>query len=400
MAADHTRRYNRAMAPRVYLDNAATSFPKPESVLAAVVHYSTEVPASAGRGAYREAVIAGEMLAELRATLCRLFNGTRPERVVFGLNGTDALNVAIKGDHVITTWMDHNSVLRPLARLEQDGIIEVTRVRAGADGVVDPADVAAAFEPHTRLVVMTHASNVGGGVQPAAEVGRLARGRGALFLLDAAQTMGSIPVDVEAMSVDLLAFPGHKAMMGPQGTGVLWMREGVLVRPLREGGTGSRSDLAVQPDFLPDRYEPGAHNGPGLAGLLAAARFVEAAGVEAISARKREITRRFLDGFARIPGCRVHGPAGPAARVPIFAASFEGADPARIASALDEQAGVKVRAGLHCAPLAHRTFGTFDSGGSVRFSPGSFTTDAEVVHTFEAVDRILGRAAISSVGHP
>jgi cysteine desulfurase family protein len=392
------------MTSRIYLDNAATSFPKPERVLEAVVHYTTEVPASAGRGAYREAVLAGEMLSELRRRLCRLFNGRHPERVIFGLNGTDALNLAIKGvvnrgDHVVTTWMDHNSVLRPLARLEADGIAEVTRVPANGEGIVDPADVAAAFRPNTKLVVMTHASNVGGGIQPAAEVGRLARDRGALFLLDAAQTMGSIPVDVEALSVDLLAFPGHKAVMGPQGTGVLWVREGVDPRPLREGGTGSRSDLAVQPDFLPDRYEPGAHNGPGLAGLLAAVRFIEEMGLLAIVTRKREISQRFFDGLARLPGCRVHGPPRPDRRVPIFSASFAGIDAAKVAAALDERFGIKVRAGLHCAPLAHRTFGTFDSGGTVRISPGLFTADSDVVHTLEALEQIVGRvSAVSGLG--
>jgi selenocysteine lyase/cysteine desulfurase len=272
----------------------------------------------------------------------------------------------------------------------------VTRVPAGPDGIVDPGDVRAAFRANTRLVVMTHASNVGGGIQPAAEVGRIARGHGALFLLDAAQTMGSVPVDVEAMHVDLLAFPGHKAMMGPQGTGVLWMREGVDVVPLREGGTGSRSDLAVQPDFLPDRYEPGAHNGPGLAGLLAAAKFLERTGVAAVAERKRELSRRFLDGFARHPDCRVPGPEDPSLRIPIFSVSFERRDPARIAAELDDRFAIKVRAGLHCAPLAHRTFGTFESGGSLRFSPGFFTTDAEVVHTFDALDRILQRLPASA----
>jgi cysteine desulfurase family protein len=389
------------MPARLYLDNAATSYPKPDSVLRAVVHYTTEVPASAGRGAYREAVLAGAMLTELRGRLCRLFGGRNPERVIFTLNGTDALNLAIKGvvepgDHVITTAMDHNSVLRPLARLEEDRVVEVTRVRAQSDGIVDPRDVRAAFRPNTRLVVMTHASNVGGGIQPAAEVGRLARERGALFLLDAAQTMGSVPVDVEALGADLLAFPGHKAVMGPQGTGVLWIREGVDPRPLREGGTGSRSDLAVQPDFLPDRYEPGAHNGPGLAGLLAAAAFLEETGIEVVAARKREISRRFLDGFAGFPGCRVHGPSDPARRVPIFSATFEGRDPVAIGAALDERYGIKVRAGLHCAPLAHETFGTFASGGSLRLSPGLFTTDAEIIHTFEALREILGRTAKNS----
>ncbi len=387
--------------PILFLDNAATSFPKPDSVIEAVVHFHRHVPASAGRGAYREAVLAGQMLDTLRATLCGLFNGTNPERVIFTLNGTDALNLAIKGsvrrgDHVVTTCLDHNSVLRPLARLEADGIVDVTRVPVSADGVVAVEAIEAAIRPNTRLIVMTHASNVSGTIQPAAAVGAIARARGVLFLLDAAQTMGSIPVDVQAMNVDLLAFPGHKAMMGPQGTGVLWVRPGVEIAPLREGGTGSRSDLAIQPDFLPDRFEPGAHNGPGLAGLLAAARFVAQTGIQRIAERKAAITERLVAGMLGIRGASILGRAPAAERVPIVSVRFADVDHAKLAAELDRLYDVKVRFGLHCAPLAHRAFGTAACGGAIRFSPGWFTTDAEIDRVLRAVHVLVAGAGASA----
>jgi cysteine desulfurase/selenocysteine lyase len=379
----------------VYLDNAATSFPKPPAVLEAVVDYHVRLPASAGRGAYREAREAGEMLTELRSKLCALFGAAdAPERIVFGLNGTDALNLALKGalragDHVVATRMDHNSVLRPLHALAAEGLIEVDFADADAEGFVAPENVRCLLRKNTRLVAMTHASNVSGTLQPAAEVGAIARAAGALFLLDAAQTAGGLPIDVEAWHVDLLACPGHKALLGPQGTGVLWMRPGVELRPIREGGTGSRSDLATQPEFLPDRFEPGAHNGPGLAGLLAAVRYLTAAGVAAVATRKRDVSRRLLDGFAKVPGCRVLGPADPDRRVPIFSATFDGVAPAALATALDDRFSVKVRAGLHCAPFAHAVFGTAATGGAVRFSPGLFTADAELDRTFDALRTAL-----------
>ncbi|HYC77963.1 MAG TPA: aminotransferase class V-fold PLP-dependent enzyme [Planctomycetota bacterium] len=377
--------------PIHYFDNAATSYPKPPEVLAAVVDYHVRLPASAGRGAYREARAAGEMLHELRTRLCRLFGAPDlPERVVFGLNGTDALNLALKGalrpgDRVVTTRMDHNSVLRPLHALAARDGVEVVYAEPDADGFVTPERIAALLDRPTRMVCVTHASNVSGTVQPVAEIGRLAREHGALFLLDAAQTAGAWPIDVEAMSVDLLACPGHKALLGPQGTGVLWMRPGVELATVREGGTGSRSDLAVQPDELPDRYEPGAHNGPGLAGLLAAVRFVEAAGVEAIVRRRRDLTARLLAGFRALGRCRVLGPADPDRRLPIVSVVFDGVDGARLARLLDDRFEIKVRAGLHCAPFAHRAFGTEACGGAVRFAPGLFTADAEIDRLFLAL---------------
>jgi cysteine desulfurase family protein len=380
----------------VYLDNAATSFPKPPSVLEAMVDYHVRLPASAGRGAYREAREAGEMLLDLRRRFAALIGAPGgPERVIFGLNGTDALNTALKGvlrrgDHVVASRMEHNSVLRPLHALAAAGVITVDFAAPDAEGFVPPAQYAALIKPTTRLVVATHASNVSGTLQDVAAVGRVAKQAGALYLLDAAQTAGAEPIDVEAWGVDLLACPGHKALLGPQGTGVLWIREGVECATVREGGTGSRSDLAVQPDFLPDRYEPGAHNGPGLAGLRAAVRFVEGVGVAEIARRKREISGRMIAGFAALQGCRVLGPADPARRIPIFSVVCEDVAAADLATLLDDRFNIKVRAGLHCAPFAHAAFGTAAQGGATRFSPGLFTGDAELEKLFGALRISLG----------
>lgn len=379
----------------LYFDNAATSHPKPPEVLDAVVHYHRELPASAGRGGYREAVEAGRMLGELRASLARFVGASSPERVIFTLNGTDALNLAIKGfvragDHVVTTAYDHNSVLRPLHRLEGDGVVTTTCVPPRDDGMIHADDVVAAFRADTRLVVMSHASNVTGAIAPAEAVGRAARARGIAFLLDAAQSVGRIPVDVEACAVDLLAFPGHKALMGPQGTGVLWIRDGVDLRPLREGGTGSRSDQPYQPEELPDRFEPGAHNGPGLAGLLAAVRWFERTGADHVFARHRELSERLFAVLAGIPGAVVPGPASSASRIPIHAAVFPGRDPLEVAVALDRRHDVKVRGGFHCAPLAHRRFETAAAGGAVRFAPGWFTTDADLERLDAALRDVIG----------
>ena len=367
----------------LYFDNAATSFPKPDSVLDAVVHYHKHLPASAGRGGYREAVEAGRMLASLRESLARYLNAPHPERMIFTLNGTDALNLAIKGtlragDHVVTTSYDHNSVLRPLHRLESDGLVNVTHVAARVDGLVHADDVAAAMKSTTRLVVMTHASNVTGAILPAEEVAQIAHRGGALFLLDAAQSVGRIPVDVTALDVDLLAFPGHKALMGPQGTGVLWIRDGVDVAPLREGGTGSRSDQPIQPTDLPDRFEPGAHNGPGLAGLLAAVSWHLSMGPDVIFARHRRLSELLFGILTSLPRVLVPGPVSLKQRIPIMSAQFAGVDSLILAQELDRQFEIKVRGGFHCAPLAHRNLETSAAGGAVRFAPGYFTTDADL----------------------
>jgi cysteine desulfurase family protein len=387
----------------LYLDNAATSFPKPRVVREAMLDYFDTIGASAGRGSYREADAAGELLWRCRETLAALINAPSPERLVFTLNCTDALNLAIKGllrdgDHVVTTWMDHNSVLRPLHALEESGRITVTRVRADEQGLVDAAAVGEAIGDGTRLVAMVHASNVSGSLQPAAEVGRICRERGAYFLLDAAQTIGSIPLDVGELGVDLLAFPGHKALLGPPGTGGLWISSRVDLAPLREGGTGSRSEEAVQPLTLPDRYEPGSHNLLGLAGLLGALEYLRGEGIEAIAEHKRKLSAAFVSGLTEIVGVKLLGPRRLDDRVAVFSVTIEGVDPSSAGVALDRDYGIKVRAGLHCAPLAHQSLGTLETG-SVRFSPGYLTRLEDVERTLEAVQRYARWVSSSGPGY-
>ena len=388
----------------VYLDNAATSYPKPPCVRAAVLHALDTVHASAGRGAYREAKEAGHILDSTRASLARLLRVQAPERIVFTLNCTDALNLAIKGvlragwgstqgaqsasralPRVVTTDMDHNSVLRPLAALQQQQGIEVERVPADADGCVAATSFTAALRKPTRLVVMQHASNVSGSFQPIAEVAQAAHAAGALFLVDAAQTMGSLPLYPEALGIDLLAFPGHKSLLGPQGTGALWVAPHVDLSTVREGGTGSRSEEATQPTFWPDRHEAGSHNLIGLAGLGAAVEWILNEGVENIAARKHALIERMLAGLSDIRGVTLHGPKQAARRTAVFSLTFAGQDPMEVGRQLDLRHGVKARAGLHCAPFAHKTLGTLPQG-AVRLSAGTFTS-------IEDVDRALAAVA-------
>lgn len=379
-------------AARLYLDHAATSFPKPPGVVQAVQRYLVEVGASAGRGAYREAMAAGRILDACRLNLARLLDAGDPARIAFTFNASDALNLAIKGvvrqgDHVVTTWMDHNSVLRPLRKLEERGVATVTRVRADADGLVDPAAVAAACRPDTRLVAVVHASNVCGALEPVAEIAARAHERGALVLVDGAQTVGARPVLPRELGADLLAFPGHKALMGPLGTGGLYVREGLELDTLREGGTGSRSEEDRQPGAPPDRYEAGSHNLPGIAGLGAAVEQLLALGLDEVARRKRALTAAFLERTRGVPGLEVRGPADPDRREPVFPVAVEGLDPHELAALLDAEFGICSRAGLHCAPLAHRTLGTFPAG-SVRLSFGVFQSEADVERAAAALARV------------
>jgi len=380
---------------RVYLDNAATSWPKPEPVYAAVEHYLRQVGAAAGRGAYREALQVTEMVEASRRAVARLIGVRNPKSVVFTSSCTDALNLAIHGlmaagGHVVTTVVEHNSVLRPLRKLEESGRVEVTRVRCDESGVVDPNDIETALRPHTRLVALVHASNVTGAVQPAAAVGAIVRDHKALFLLDAAQTLGELPFSVEKLGVDLLAAPGHKGLLGPLGTGVLYIRPGIeeSLDTIRQGGTGSHSDEDRQPTTMPDKFEPGNLNVPGIVGVGAAAEFLRQHGVDTIREHCQAMTGRLLDGMGSISGVTVHGPAGAGERVGVVSISVNGYDPQELVAMLDAGYGVQVRAGLHCAPLMHRALETLTRGGTVRFSLGLFTSEAEVDTALNAVRQI------------
>ncbi len=379
------------MKPSLYLDNAATSYPKPESVYREVMHAMRHIGASPGRGGHSRSLEASRLLFKAREAVARLCSIPDSSRVIFTHSATEALNMALlgtlgPGDHVVTTSMEHNSLLRPLYRLRDQGL-DLTVVPAAASGLVDPDDVKRAVRPATRMLAVGHVSNVCGAVQPVERLAAIAREAGALFLMDAAQSAGSIPIDVVGLGVDLLAAPGHKGLLGPQGTGFLYVAEGVGIRPLLAGGTGGGTSSEEQPDLLPDGFEAGTHNLSGIAGLLAGVEFVLAQGVDAIGRRERDLAGEAHRLLAPLPGITIHGPP-PAARGGLLSFTLAGTDPASLAFMLDQRFGIAVRAGLHCAPLAHRTLGTYPAG-TVRVSPGWFTTNDEIAIFRDAVVKCL-----------
>ncbi len=386
---------------RIYLDNAATSFPKPPGVVEAVHAYLTQIGASAGRGAYREAVESGRILARLREKLRTLFAAGPDDAVIFTLNGTDGLNMAIRGlirpgDHVVTTALDHNSVLRPLHGLQRRAGVEVTIVGPADDSTrIDAGRIAAALRPKTRAVVFNHASNVTGVLQPLADVAELCRRRGVVLIVDAAQSAGHVPIDFSALGLAALAMPGHKGLLGPLGTGVLILRADLIDQtiPLREGGTGSISEAPHQPEFAPDKFESGSHNAVGLAGLLAAVEWIERQTLAALRQHETALCERFLETVAGCEALRVFGPRNPQRRVGVFSVRIEGFDPQELSALLETQFGILTRSGLHCAPLAHRAIGTFDTGGTTRLSFGPFVTPQQVDHAAGAL-RQLATAAV------
>jgi len=393
------------MTRRIYCDNSATSFPKPDAVHEAMLRYAREVGASAGRGAYREALECAEILSGCRARLCRLFAAERPESFIFTLNATDGLNLAIKGllgpgDHAITTWMDHNSVLRPLNALHRRLGVETTFVPCDSQtGLVDPERIRQAIRPRTRLIACVHASNVTGTVQPIAEVGRIAREHEIPFLVDAAQSVGHLSINVQELPIDVMAFPGHKALLGPLGTGVLYVRPGLEHRldTVREGGTGSLSEQPHQPEFLPDRFEAGSHNAIGIAGLSAGLEWILDRGTAALRRHEEQLIERFLGGISGLRRVTVYGPREPARRVAVFSIRIDGLEPAELSAVLESQFGILTRSGLHCAPLAHRTIGTYDLGGTTRISFGPFTTLEDVDEVVRAVSRVAAGAGVVAV---
>src|SRR5579862_2197843 len=347
----------------IYLDNAATSHPKPAAVYERVDSVLRNWSANPGRSAHAMAVEAARIIFQARESIGKLFHIGDPDRVIFTANATGALNLAIlgmlqPGDRCVTTTMEHNSVIRPLHHLSQKGVM-VAKVPAARDGSIDAQAVAAAIDSRTRLVVVTHASNVAGTISPIAEIISTAHLRGVPVLVDAAQTAGSVPIDVAALGVDLLACPGHKGLYGPQGTGFLYIAPELDVEPILFGGTGSRSDLETMPDFAPDRYEAGTQNTPGIAGLGAGVEFLLKRGVEQVRAHDVSLVRRLMDGLAKIEGLTLYGPRDAERKTGVVLFTLDGIDPAEIGDRLDAEFGIAVRVGVHCAPQAHRTLGTF-----------------------------------------
>ncbi len=372
----------------IYLDNAATSFPKPEQVYTAVLQTMQQVGASPGRGGYGSALDASRLLLAVREAVAGLVNCADSARVIFTHNATVALNMAVMGtllpgDHVITTSMEHNSLLRPLCMLEKQGV-DLTIVQADAQGLVDPALIRTALRPATRMIAVAHVSNVTGGIQDIVAIAAIAREAGALMLVDAAQSAGLQELDMQRIGIDLLAAPGHKGLLGPQGTGFLAVAPGVQLRPVMAGGTGSSSDQDQQPDGFPEGFEPGTHNLPGIAGLGAGIAFVQATGLEQIRMHEQELAEYARVRLQQLPGCCLYGPLQTDRRSGVVSFAVDGFDAATVAFLLDREHGIAVRAGLQCAPRAHRTIGSYP-GGTVRLSPGWFTTRNDIQRFCDAL---------------
>lgn len=375
----------------IYFDNTATSWPKPPEVIRTMTRFMTQVGASPGRSAHRLSIEAGRIVYAAREALAQLFGAPDSLHIVFGGNATEALNLALRGllrpgDHVVTSSMEHNAVMRPLRALEAMGVA-VSVVRCSPEGVLDPADMEAALHPATKLIVLNHASNVVGTLLPVRDVAAMARQHGSLLLVDAAQTAGAYPIDVRADQIDLLVFTGHKALFGPQGTGGLVIGQRVDIgelRPLKWGGTGSRSEHEKQPDFLPDKYESGTLNAVGLAGLAAGVRFVLETDVERIRQHEVALTQQLIEGLRRIPAVTVYGGLDAARQTATVSFNVSGLEPSEVGLRLDEEYGIMCRVGLHCAPAAHRTIGSFPTG-TVRFGLSYFNTIEEIEMAVEAV---------------
>lgn len=375
----------------IYLDNAATSYPKPESVYAAVNKFMRQIGGNPNRSAHQRFRKAYEKVCQTRKAIAKLCNIQDPSRIVFTCNGTEALNLGLKGilkpeDHVITSSIEHNSVTRPLFKLGMAGI-SVTCLNCDPVHGLDLDELSRKIQKNTRMIILIHGSNVTGTVLPIAKVGALAQERGIVFLVDGAQTVGNFSVDVEAMNIDLLACPGHKGLLGPQGTGFMYIREGVEMETVQEGGTGSLSESKAQPDFLPDRFESGTLNGPGIAGLGAGIEFILQEGQKKIARKENILIAQLWEGLGKIEKVILYGPPPSLPRTSVVSLNIDGLHCDEVGSILDTAFNIEVRTGLHCAPGAHKSIGTFPEG-TVRVSPGYFNTKEDIEALIRAVEEI------------
>jgi cysteine desulfurase/selenocysteine lyase len=383
---------------RIYLDNAATSFPKPPAVVEAMRQYLSEIGAPAGRGAYRAALDVGRTIGHCRQSAAQLFGVSDPARIVFTFNGTDGLNTAIlgtcrPGNHVVTSTWEHNSVLRPLRALQEQRNVAVTRVEPDQRGILDPVAIESALQPHTRLVAVQHVSNVTGVIQPLEDLAAVVRKHGAFLLVDAAQSAGHFPIDLAALGVDLWACSGHKGLLGPLGTGLLYVgpRAEAELQPLRWGGTGTHSEDDIQPGELPDRYESGNLNVPGIVGLDAALTELQQRGLQALRDHEVQLTQRLWDALSSLSGVKLFGPSPhDVPRTGIVSLQLASLAPQEAAAVLDEHFGIECRSGLHCAPGVHRALGTLETGGTLRFSVGVFNTEEHIDQTVDAMKALVG----------
>lgn len=380
-------------APLIYLDNAATSFPKPPQVLEEMFENYARMGASPGRGGYDLAVQCEEYVQGVRQQISDFFGGDNPEHVAFAYNSTDALNTIIlgliePGCHVVSSRLEHNSVLRPLHHLRDQGLITFDLVPFDENGFINPQDVADLIKPATRFVVLNHVSNVLGTIQPISEVGGICRDRGIPLVIDASQSAGLVPIDMRAMHVDALAFTGHKSLMGPTGIGGLILREGIQIRPTRFGGTGLESQNPVQPDAYPYRLEAGTINFMGIIGLSAGLRFIAQQGMANIYNHEMSLAQTLRDGLAAFGGIKTYCADSMEKHIAVLTCNAEGIDPEDFAAILDGDFNIATRSGLHCAPLVHEDIGTSPSGG-VRFSFGPFNTAEDVSAALSAFAAIV-----------
>jgi cysteine desulfurase family protein len=374
-----------------YFDNGATTFPKPQEVYEEIYKAMTEYGANPGRSGHDLALRASRGIYETREVVAKLFSVKNPMNIVFTYNCTESLNIAIKGllkpgDHVITTSMEHNSVLRPIKHLESIGV-ENTIVWAHKDGQIDPDEIRNAIKRNTKLIVTTHVSNLTGTIMPVKEIGIIAREHGIAYLLDAAQSAGVYPINAEELGVHMIAFPGHKGLLGPQGTGGLYIREELQIDQFIQGGTGSASYSLNQPEEMPDKFESGTPNSPGIIGLGKGIEYINKRGIDNIRNHEEELTSYFIQEVARIDGIRLYGPLDTSKQGAVVALNIRDLDSSEVSFVLNEEFGIYVRPGLHCAPLAHETIGTMEQG-AVRFSFGPFNTQEELDYAVRALHRI------------
>ncbi len=379
----------------IYLDNAATSFIKPDTVYEEMMKCMKEYGANPGRGGHSLSIKASMEVMKVREKIGALFNIDDPMRICFTKNATEALNIGIsgflkEGDHVITTSMEHNSVIRPLNTLKRDRKIEFTVVECNEFGEIDVDDIKKAIKKNTKLIVSTLSSNVNGIIMPVKEMGKLAHEKGICFLLDASQGAGSIHIDVKEMYIDMMAFPGHKGLLGPQGTGAIYIREGLKLSPIIFGGTGSHSEIVFQPEMLPDNMESGTLNTPGIIGLGAGIDYIENVGIENIKIKKHKLVKTLHEGIEEISKIRIYSKNEINSNSGIVALNFKDIDSTEVSYVLDRVYNIATRAGLHCSLLAHQTLGTVKSG-IVRFSPGPFNTLDEIELTLNALREISSK---------
>ncbi|OLS01447.1 aminotransferase class V-fold PLP-dependent enzyme [Tissierella creatinophila] len=375
----------------IYFDNAATTFPKPNIVYEKHIEAMKDYGANPGRAGHKMALKANRGIYETRNLIGKLFNIKNPMDIVFTFNCTESLNLGIKGllkpgDHVITTSMEHNSVLRPIKHLEERGV-ENTIVLTNSKGEIDPKKIEKSIRENTKLIVTTHVSNLTGTIMPIEEIGQIAKKHNIPYMVDAAQSAGVYDIDVEKMNISLLAFPGHKGLLGPQATGGLYIKEGLQIEAIFQGGTGSASESLTQPEMLPDKYESGTHNGPGIVGLGAGIEYILEKGMKNIREHEEVLTAHFLKGIETIEGIKVYGPLDIKKQGAVVSLNLKDIDSSEIAYILDEEYDIATRSGLHCAPLAHKTIGTLEQG-VVRFSFGIFNTKEEVDKAINALKEI------------